>query len=660
MGSNRQLKEDPDVVFVNDEPVASVATSIDSIPFIIYSLDEDDAEPKIIFRDPNNRYHNQFHQSIRRILKNKGYDDGDWFEIVQGRLWPIQKISSIYQEKAYVVKYKTLFQHMFDELGLKPEEFQWDWLEREREDASLEPWPGTTQKVKDIKSLSKEQKKELASLIAQLHMAVGAKKQQIRNQIKNLQQETGVSMDQLDAAVQSGIDQLAKREKEYGSVAAANFYKGSIAEEKVRIYNKTLNPVLWDGENLRPEVRLVLIKIAKEFYNGDEMKYPLFDILLLGSAANYNWTPESDIDLHLLIDVPNEKELRPVLNALGSKWNQSHDIHIKNHKVEVYLQDKDETNRATGIYSLIKNEWILKPQHQKLDVDKEKVKQKYQLFKDKIQAAIDKKDPTELKSIMKELKDFREKGLSESGEFSEENITFKALRHTGELTKLKNAITKNFDKSLSIDEAKDKSIWVGFVNSALKVVGKEVGGGLSGDNHESLAKKWNINRRNWVSWRYRSDINTIYWWTKPTEEQKTEVEYWIADRTGNINIKNNLDPKGDDLLRAHGMLETKNRYGDYLYIGLVSPDLEIKAIKDFTASKSHKDMNVSSQWGIHWRYKSSTNTIFWWEDPTDEQESIVEDYLYDEEGITNPKSIKVSQSGQTLYLGAGHELEETQ
>ena len=48
----------------------------------------------------------------------------------------------------------------------------------------------------------------------------------------------------------------------------------------------TLNPKLWDGDQLRPKLRVGFMKIAKEFYNFLEIKADIIDVILIGSNAN--------------------------------------------------------------------------------------------------------------------------------------------------------------------------------------------------------------------------------------------------------------------------------------------------------------------------------------------------------------------------------------
>ncbi len=65
--------------------------------------------------------------------------------------------------------------------------------------------------------------------------------------------------------------------------------------------NKELNPALWQGSNLRTDVRVALLKIAKSYYNFLDIDVPIIDILVTGSQANYNYTRHSDLDLHLIV-----------------------------------------------------------------------------------------------------------------------------------------------------------------------------------------------------------------------------------------------------------------------------------------------------------------------------------------------------------------------
>jgi predicted nucleotidyltransferase len=225
-------------------------------------------------------------------------------------------------------------------------------------------------------------------------------------------------------------------------------------KESHRIYNSILNPEIWATENaIKPDVLNKLLTIANTFYKDTDLNVPLENIYFLGSTAGYNWTPTSDIDLHLVVDFskidPNEELVKNYVDGLKSKWNENHNIRIGNHPVEVYIQDIKEVNRSQAVYSLMKNEWVKKPKIEDIQIDKDAITKKYKQYVSFISTAIKEQNLDKLKRLVKRLYEMREAGLSKSGEYSTENLVFKLLRSTGYVNQLKNAITNITDKNLS-------------------------------------------------------------------------------------------------------------------------------------------------------------------------------------------------------------------
>ena len=224
---------------------------------------------------------------------------------------------------------------------------------------------------------------------------------------------------------------------------------------KVRIYNDILNPNIWDGLKLKPEIKEKLLQIGKDFYTDTETDAPLKDILFVGSLANYNWSDTSDFDVHVVIDFKDVDEnvelVEKLVNALKSKWNDEHDIHLKGHNVEVYIQDVTKENRSSGVYSLIQDKWLTEPQKENVEVDKEKIQQKYNDYVRKINSGIKAQDIEKLKTIVKDVYDMRQAGLDKSGELSTENLVFKILRSRNYIEKLKTEINKLYDKAQSLN-----------------------------------------------------------------------------------------------------------------------------------------------------------------------------------------------------------------
>jgi hypothetical protein len=227
---------------------------------------------------------------------------------------------------------------------------------------------------------------------------------------------------------------------------------------KQRIYNSKLNPDLWDvSDNLLPDVSTKLLKIATDFYTDIEIKAALKDVLFLGSSANYNWTPTSDIDLHLVIDInelgmPDELTAKSYLDALKSKWNYDHDITIKSHNVETYIQGVNHVTHATGIYSLMKGIWLSKPVKENVTLDRELIRSKYQDYVFKIQKVTSEPTAEKLKALLDDIYKMRQSGLDTKGELSTENLVFKLIRNKGYLDKLRELKIKIYDKSVSLAE----------------------------------------------------------------------------------------------------------------------------------------------------------------------------------------------------------------
>lgn len=224
---------------------------------------------------------------------------------------------------------------------------------------------------------------------------------------------------------------------------------------KVRIYNDILNPAIWDNNKLNPEIKEKLLQIGKDFYADTETDAPLKDVLFVGSLANYNWSDTSDFDVHVVIDFKdvdgNVELVEKLVNALKSKWNDEHDIHVKQHNVEVYIQDVNKENRSTGVYSLMQDKWLSEPQKENIEIDKEKIQEKYNDFVRKINSAIKTQDIDKLKSIIKDVYDMRQAGLDKSGELSTENLVFKILRNRNYIEKLKQEIINLYDKKQSLN-----------------------------------------------------------------------------------------------------------------------------------------------------------------------------------------------------------------
>lgn len=225
-----------------------------------------------------------------------------------------------------------------------------------------------------------------------------------------------------------------------------------------------LNPKIWDKEQkMKSDVRKTLLKIADDYFESLEIPgVDIEDVTMTGSLANYNWSKYSDVDLHIVVDyndIPVDEELvKDFLKSKSSNWNKEHDVKIYGYDVELYVQDISEEHHSTGVYSILKNEWVTKPKKKKISINDKSVKEKANRFMDRVEEIYDEMDVSSNKEtinrvekLTEKIKNMRQSGLESGGEFSVENIVFKVLRRNGMLDRLYDIKTVAYDKSVTLE-----------------------------------------------------------------------------------------------------------------------------------------------------------------------------------------------------------------
>jgi hypothetical protein len=226
-----------------------------------------------------------------------------------------------------------------------------------------------------------------------------------------------------------------------------------------------LNQRIWDDSNtMKPEIRKRLLRISNEYFNGLGLNgVDILDITLTGSLANFHWSEYSDVDLHIIVDykeVPMKYSLvADFLKTKSTLWNETHNIKIYGFDVELYVQDEKEPHTSTGVYSVLKNKWLIKPKKVKTQINDEVIIEK----SEKIIDIVDKLEQLlrsgenmgKLIKLSDKLKDkikkMRKSGLDRVGEWSVENLVFKVLRRNGTLDKLHNIKNKSYDKYMTLE-----------------------------------------------------------------------------------------------------------------------------------------------------------------------------------------------------------------
>lgn len=225
-------------------------------------------------------------------------------------------------------------------------------------------------------------------------------------------------------------------------------------------FNNKLNPRIWGAdEKMRPEVREQLLKIADDFREFLGIDVEVKDITVSGSNAAYTYTPHSDIDLHLVVDLPEADTndvYRELFDAKKYAYNEQHDIRIGGYDVELYVQDARKPHHSQGIYSVKNDDWVSVPKRKKPDVDDISVKSKFEDLGHRIEAAIKSGNYEKINDLAGKIKDYRQAGLDAHGEFGPENLAFKILRTQGLIKKLYDARNAAKDQLLSLDERRKK------------------------------------------------------------------------------------------------------------------------------------------------------------------------------------------------------------
>ena len=198
--------------------------------------------------------------------------------------------------------------------------------------------------------------------------------------------------------------------------------------------------------------------------NNLDYDAPIEDIILTGSLANYNYNEYSDLDVHIIIDFKKiDENIELVKKAVDGDrflFNLRHNIKIKGHDVELYIQDINEPHIASGVYSLTNNRWIRKPIYNEPSIDEKLLEFKYLKFKngiEKLDELSDKEMTPEIAAnnyryateYKNKITKGRKEGLAKDGEFSIENLIFKKLRNDVSIEKIIDVIGKFYDKIYS-------------------------------------------------------------------------------------------------------------------------------------------------------------------------------------------------------------------
>ena len=225
--------------------------------------------------------------------------------------------------------------------------------------------------------------------------------------------------------------------------------------EKFEVHN-TLNPKLWTTDNkLIPEVAERLHEIVEQFINVSGVPLAVCDIHIVGSQASYNYTQFSDLDVHIIANFEAVNADKSILQLLYSsakaKFNADYDITVKGIDVELYVEDVRASVTSNGIYSLMSDSWVKFPI--KLDnIVHPDIVDAFNNWQYRIERVLTSGNSENITDMINDIYVMRKNSLTTEGEYGVGNLTFKEIRNSGLLKRLKDAYVSKRSQELTLEK----------------------------------------------------------------------------------------------------------------------------------------------------------------------------------------------------------------
>ena len=225
--------------------------------------------------------------------------------------------------------------------------------------------------------------------------------------------------------------------------------------EKMELHD-ILNPKIWENNQLRPEVKEKLNEIIDQFIlelHDNEIPIKVLDARLVGSNASFNYTENSDLDVHIIANFEDTSCDVPVLNLLYNffkkNFNDKYNISIHGVPVELYVEDINSSAVSNGIYSINQEKWIKFPEPIEIpDID---ITDEFTPYENKYINIMEDNNVEEASNLIDELYLLRKDSISTDGEYGKGNLIFKEFRNKGYLDSLKQLLVDETSKELSLE-----------------------------------------------------------------------------------------------------------------------------------------------------------------------------------------------------------------
>lgn len=219
-------------------------------------------------------------------------------------------------------------------------------------------------------------------------------------------------------------------------------------------YNTVLNPVLWDHDHLKPQIKGALLRMAEDFIDFVNLPFDVKDIIITGGNVNYTYTKDSDIDLHIVADFDSiecDREAAELFDTKRLLYKKQHDLKIQGIPVELYIEDHRTPGVTAGMFSLAQDRWLRKPNRVIPKYNPAELERQVMMWTKILQRATMTGDLQVCRKALKLLRTYRKRGLAtQQGEFSIPNLVYKSLRNDQVIDGMMRLINRLHDQDLSI------------------------------------------------------------------------------------------------------------------------------------------------------------------------------------------------------------------
>jgi len=141
-----------------------------------------------------------------------------------------------------------------------------------------------------------------------------------------------------------------------------NFFQ-DMKESVLDPIHQELSPDLWHkNKKIKATVKKFIIDKLNEWLSLYTKKKPK-KIYIAGSMTGYQYTDYSDIDVNVIIDLPDDK-----IKHLASLLPNGELLPGTQHPVNYYITNTFKLSKSGSVYDLLNNRWVVRPQKQNTNI----------------------------------------------------------------------------------------------------------------------------------------------------------------------------------------------------------------------------------------------------------------------------------------------------